>query len=537
MLIDIRKQSVSNIEEYNKYETSQMKIYYRGLFFTRKLKEGYESLQYISNYLENSGINEPQILFNELMGSFIMVILKKDGDIIVFSDNNNMQGFYLSDDCISDSLIQVIKFNEGAELNREATCEYIRYGQTFFNKTLIDGVNISETSSFYVINSGKILKFEKNLELIKNKSYFNNYSDFFGHLNYALGDLKKSLALTGGFDSRLIFSLMFKDNSLDTCISGNDLADRDIVISQKVATMGGAKHEIEIVEKPIISDEYYYKLFVEREGALIGFSDDDIRIGELLRRRKQKGYNVHITGDTGIFHKDEYWIQDYPFYSKKHFNVERFYKYRILVIDEKMPLSDEMIGIDGEIRNKIISWLKDNKQETNTKSYDWYSRYLRHETGIKQVISSSSNIIDTYCPLLELEAIKISYNLPRLHRLGGKAMKIAITNANSSIAKIPTWTGSTTSSELKYYLRDLFFNIINYFKKALRLAGRIFFKSTFLTGNVTTWKTEEDFRNLEVVRKAFIFAKEQKIVDNSCEYEGISTSLLRKLLYIYFLCQ
>ncbi len=82
-----------------------------------------------------------------------------------------------------------------------------------------------------------------------------------------------------------------------------------------------------IPDKPKITEDYLYQLFRYNQ-TFLSFNSS-IRIEGFTRYRKQKGYNIRVTGDGGVLHKDWWWTQDFPFYNKKKVDLNRFYRQRI----------------------------------------------------------------------------------------------------------------------------------------------------------------------------------------------------------------
>ena len=95
-----------------------------------------------------------------------------------------------------------------------------------------------------------------------------------------------------------------------------------------------------------------------------------------------------------------------------------------------------------------------------------------------------------------------SYNLPRRKRLMATGMKEYITSVNNEMAAVQTLSGSTTSSEKKYRLKDIAASLMYIVKAAGRLFCRIFMPDASVSHSITDWSCEADIRSLEIAEKA-----------------------------------
>lgn len=531
MIIDIRKGEILSNTNYKVCKFNNTKYYYKGCIFVFDVEEGEDSIRHIHKYYQKNKTYP----FENMGGAFNLVICENE-EITFFSDNSHLQGFYYSSQYVADNMLELVSLQNGLELDKNAICEFLLLGQNYFNKTLVAGVSLTETNLFYRIKAGNFYKDKKEISNIDHMPSPNSkLQNIFDSVSQSLCSKKLSAALTGGFDSRYVVTLLCKNASINTCISGDNPHSKDISISKKVATSLGLQNTVIKINRPILNNELLINMFKERGAGPSGFTEGEYRIYYFLKQRKAEGFDFHITGDTGVLYKDEHWIQDFPFYKKRNFSTRRFYYQRMRMIKENIPFSSSMCLYQNDVEKKIISWLENNKKKWNTESYDWYRYVLKHETGMKQTIMMESCLIDEYCPLMELRAMQVAFNLPRHLRMGAKMMKKSVTEENIICARIPTTTGPTMSTELKYQLYNGIYDIKNYLVKIIRLLGRRILKKTIMTENVLTWSYQQDFRQMEIVHKAVTFAKNSDIINKECPYEAISYSVLNKLLYLYLL--
>lgn len=516
---------------YHKFSLENTDYYWTGVFFIRGMKSGAESVKKLAESFQYNGVNA--LDFENFMGAFTFIIKENNGRCILFTDNSNQRGFYISDNFVSESFIELLHTDKGLTLSKEAVCEYLVYGQTFFLKTLVNGITISDSKKYYIVDGDSIESSDKKIANIDGKPEDNSLNELYRDIAYGISNLKVSLALTGGFDSRMVLVLLKDGVKIDTCISGDNIEDKDIIISQRVAEACGLKHEIEKIPKPDITEEYLYKSFIDRDAPALGYGSGDLRIYEMLKNRKAKKYDIHMTGDSGIYYKDEDWLQEFPLYNKKKFSIEKFYRQRIRCAKCTIPFSETFAAAAKKNEERILNTLNEEKRQTNTKSFDWYSWNIKNSSGRKKHLMSSSAEIDLYCPMLELKSVRFSYNLPRRKRFKGNVMKAAITKADQNVAKIPTLTGETTSYKLNYRFYDVFMYAKSFCVRALRYFCRIAFKKRCFDNDVLTWDCSEEVRNSDTAKKAFEFAVNQGIIN--CRFNEVNFDLLSKLINLYFI--
>jgi len=175
---------------------------------------------------------------------------------------------------------------------------------------------------------------------------------------YALSDRKVALSLTGGYDSRLVFAYLKDHLTINVFLSCHDESDPDVIFGRKTAEAAGGTLEVLTAEKPPISEVYLEGLFEYAQGIVPFVNDGFMRVHAFMKNRSEKGYTCYLTGDGGPRHKDWYWIQDLPFYRRKHTNVARFYDQRIEVIPGDAPVGDRLKGSPRTCAGRLyVRWV------------------------------------------------------------------------------------------------------------------------------------------------------------------------------------
>jgi|LSQX01.2.fsa_nt_gb hypothetical protein len=530
MLLNYSKGFI-NYDEYQRVEYRSLNVYYRGIIWMRGKKAGRESIEYlIEKYVETG-----KIPYIELFGAFSCIVEHSDGRAILFTDNSNMHCFFVGDIAIGTNFLEVAKENDADSFDLDALCEFISLGGVYFGKTLLKGINLTNNNKAYIYDNGELIIIEKEIGGIDAPTSITDANKFFSEMAYALSEYKVTLSLTGGYDSRMVFACLNNYIPISTFISGDNDTDSDIVVSQRVTSAAGKEQELIRMPKPEISEDYIRYLFEYAQGVVPFLNDGYMRVSNFIQERADKGYNCYLTGDGGPRHKDWYWVQDFPFYRKKQTNVTRFYNQRIEDIKNYIPWGRILRGKYSQMQNRIVHTLSKFVKETNTQSYDSFGFEVLGDSTVKLPYSTFSEHIPSYAPLWELELVRYSYRLPRRKRFFNNSMRDITTKANPAISKIPTGYGTTASSELPYILRDVFFQLIDYFKKASRLLGRKVLKRSLFVGKVTTWTTEQEVRKLNLSSKALDYCIRQGYISEGKNTSDISYSFLGRIIQIYML--
>lgn len=532
MLINLQKTEIEIID-YEKVELKGYSFYWKGLIWKYGKKAGKETvLDIAENY-----INTGKIDYIKIFGAFTVVIQCPDKSIMAFCDNSNMQGLWIGENYIGDNFLEIVKAEKSQEFDLEAVSEFLILGTVYFGKSLVKGIGWCENENVYIVQSGMLEVQDKGIGKIDDKTSLTSYEEFFERLAYSIKDEKVTLSLTGGYDSRMILAGINRYMDVNIFISGDNKQDEDIIYAEKAANAIGKQLEILAIGKPEISEKYIQEEFEFGQGQLDGASSGRARINAFLSDRQKKGYKYYLTGDGGTMHKDWYWMQDFPFYNKKTVNLKKYYRLRVLCIKEDLPLGKALVKESQKLETKFIEELKREQRKTNSQSYDAFKYNILAKDSTKLGYTVVSECIVAYAPLWERELVKFAYRLPRKERFFYNYMRKVTTNCCPEIARVATCYGTTASSEARYLVRDVFFQLMDYGKKACRVFGRKFFKKSFFIGHVCTWDIESEVRALEITKQAIKFGKQEKLIKKDISNEEIPYSILSKILHLYMLNQ
>ncbi len=519
-------------EEMISYQFGDVIIHVDGIIYVYGKKAGQESIEWMHKKI----LNEGYIPFDELHGAFSCIIHYPE-HAVVFCDNSNMHCIYYSDEILSSSFLKVVEYETGSGkqlcFNLEALCEYITLGNVYFGKTFFEGVRILDSTEIAEIKDGKILISKKPIGDIDDPSNVKSFSDYFDKLAFSLSDMRVSQALTGGYDSRLVYACLSNRIKDHPALSANDINSADVICARKVAIANQDELEVVTIDKPEFSEDLINTLFIKKDGIIPFDIDGDIRLLTFKTKLAEK-YNVHLTGDGGVLHKDWEWTQDFPFYKKRRSNAKRFYRQRLYYLSLKGHIGKALQDAFDDQERRFTIALESIAKSTNTQSYDsWYYRV----SGNRRTDYSNNPVtgLVSYAPLDELDIVRYSYALPRWKRFFFNSMRETITKENKSIARIRTNYGTNASNESPYLFIDVFYQTVEFMRKACRLIGRKLIRKNVMSKSVLAWSLEKEMRDSNLAAKAINYSKQKKYLDSKVPMEKLSYAEIQRLIHIYYL--
>lgn len=496
--------------------------YLHGNLFCLNHDSELESIKWIHEQYKQTGV----VPYEAMMGSFSCIMQGKDGKVYAFTDNSNMHCLYYSSSEISTSFLELIEYKvqNKCELffDEKSVCEMMTLGRFYFDKTLVQGIGTSLSDKVYYFQSGMVHSSSKKISNIGAKSWIKTEFDFLQDISLSLKDKKKVQALTGGYDSRMVYVCMKKDKQVQLFISGDNDANEDIVISQKIASITGDPIYVHRTPKPDFFNlpDIIEKMFQYVDGMFPFLDAGTYRLFDFVSYFSNQGYEMIITGDGGVLHKDWEWMQDLPFYNKKKTNLERFFRQRIEIIEQNKNIGARLSKI-YELQSKcIVEKMQKYVRESNTKSYDILYYYVTGNRSSRYTASYNNTWL--YAPLNEFEVVKYSYNLPRFKRFFYNNMRDNTTQANKSVARVATGYGTTASSEARYIFRDIWFQLQDYGRKAIRLLRRKILNSNESKEQLLTWSFRECITDLNIIKEAIEYLKCEQILKENVFVESMT---------------
>lgn len=518
-----------NIEYYNQ---NGIELLIDGIIFAYGKKCGEETIKWLLEMLSR----KEKIPFEELHGAFTCAI-KTDKKTVVFTDNSNMHCAYYSDDVISNSYLNVIEVEASLgrkmEFDPNVICEYITMGNIYNNKTFFKEIQLLDSRKVAVIENGGISINDKEIGDIDEKSTIVSLNDFFDKISYSISEKHVCQALTGGYDSRLVYACVSTKIEDHVAISANVIKHADVEYARKTAEANDDELDIITIDKPAIDEDTFFDVLKESDGMIPLDIDGYMRL-RTFKRKLSENYNLHLTGDGGVLHKDWEWMQDLPFYKKKKSNPRKFYRQRLFYINNSDHIGEKLHKAYRRQEDHFVSLMKKMEKKYNTQSYDSWYYYISGNRRVYYNCNPIENFV-SYAPLMELDVVRYSYSLPRLERFFYNSMRKTISRENKKVARVITNYGTTASNEVKYLVRDAFFQAIDYIKKGCRLIGRRLFKKSLFVEPIIDWSLEHEVRNSTYACNALEYSIKEGYIKDSISQKELSYSELQRIIHVYFL--
>lgn len=437
----------SLLQNEHALEVSPYVVYWAGAVISPGETLGAASIRRFVETVRAKGIAEAR---DSLVGNFFILVHDKNKRTWqTFTDRNGVFQAYKSDTAISTSFLDLIDHEHVShnDLDREATVEFLNTGYIYRGRTFFPSIcrlDHRGVSSFSP--EGSVTVSHVNDLGIEKEPREAGVAEFFEKIAPSLRGVRVSVDLTGGIDSRLVATLLdYFGVAFETAISGWNADLPDIVIGREIARVLGREifvtlHTLDDVER--VGDT----LFVLSDGLCDAF--DLHRLFHLSRERSARGIGLTISGLGGELYKEFYWLQDFPFYSRKRANLGRLFDLRFLPI--RCPdgyFTEDYAQANRSLRQTILQDLRRYTLASNTQTYDNIYFEVKAKTVAGRSITTSSHLIPAYAPLLELDLVRHGFRLPRSQRFFDRWHRNLITRLNPVVAGIRTaQNGMTVSS-------------------------------------------------------------------------------------------
>jgi hypothetical protein len=500
------------------YEDSRHRVYYRGLIYLQGRKCGVEAIRHVLGNVNNSQIHE----VDRIRGNFWMVIQdKRSGFRYVLSDNSGICRLYTHNSMVSTSFLELIRFIKAkkGDLNREAVGAFLFEG-CYAESTLIQSVEIMPKTKYFVYDEAdKLLTPEKGIRELKEKNEI-NIIDFFREFYASVKESKICMDLTGGNDTRLCVSIMKGIGAdFELAISGV-IGVKDVETAIEIAKILNKKLSVTYHENDL-TDEVLKKLFVITDGTvnLLQYH----RNHQFNMEKKNRGIDIQITGHGGALYNDMFWLQDFPFYNRRRSNIDRLLRWRLGAARFPMHiLTDEykeLVLLAKEMKRQRMERLV---LATNSQTYDniVYNYLAPRNMSAYGTINSKYSMC--YHPLLELDLVRVVFNLPRRERFYNNFQRKYITLGAPEICQMLNTNNVTTSSRALDKLADIPRYIDNMNKRLVRKILQKTVGKTYLTVSADNPEVIGTARRLPLVREQITKLKDLNVLSRGVEPETLS---------------
>lgn len=510
------------------YEDGDYRIYWEGLVFISGVPSGQESVRAFTRAISTDGIQNACLLLRGIF--FIIVETKTKGDLYAFVDNSGLYQAFYTGNVLSTSFLSLVKHEKLgiSDLDPESVVEFLRLGNIFSNRTFFEQVKKFSWDAIYHFSGKKLNVIRKNISPVDSELDVKDgdFERIFQEQAISLSNCSLSIDLTGGNDSRLLAVMLdFYGLKFETAISGGVADNEDVIVSKKIAhSLGhswfGTIQSVSALEEDIA------RLFTITEGLY------DIlyyhRLFQLQKERQARGIDTMISGVGGELFKDYWWLQDFPFYTRRHSNIERLVDMRIVTskpIDH--ILTKRYSKLSSELRNAVVKELSLYIRKTNTRTYDsiYYYYLMREVAG--RVLTAHNSVLKCYAPFLDPEIARVGYNLPRTQRFFNIFHRRILTKINPHISLLPTTEGGMSASVSPLAIvSDLPKYITDRMKRLLIKMGGIEVR----TSSRNNSNLKPLARKMKIMKESLDILKDVKIINDRTTLDQIDDGVLGMIL-------
>jgi hypothetical protein len=435
----------------NYFSTERHEIAWHGFVYMDGVSSGEPSIR---RFAEEIGTNLAAAAA-KLRGVYFVSVRDRATDhAFAFVDSSALYHAYLSPHFVGTSFLDMVSL-EGLtteDLDPEAVVEFLEFGCIYSGKTFFDRIRKIDADAIAESRpDGSTAFIPKPIPDLSEPAQC-CFEDVLRSFAQSITNQKVSLDLTGGIDSRLLaVMLSYFGLPFELALSGN-AEHEDVEIARNVAK--GLDRDFFLTpHDPHKTD--WTELFSISDGLFdLGRSD---RSAQLQRDRAARGVTLAVSGAGGELFKDFWWLQDFPFYTRKASNLERLYSMRFAAAKQKTVLVGPRYqdAADG-LRKRMLGTLGTLVEPTNTETYDrvYYGLKMREFAG--RFLTNSSKFLGVHAPYLDRESVRIGYNLDRSERFFNRFHRRIMTKYSPKIAKMATTEGGMGCSAATFELsKDL----------------------------------------------------------------------------------
>ncbi len=302
---------------YTYFENRDFVIYLEGKVYNLNKIEIKNELEALSNLLSKEFVNKKLIterLFN-LDGDYVLVFYDKfKQKVYLLNDIYGRLPLYYAEEegkyMISRNIDIISKNLNLKELDKYGTAEFLVFGHTVTDKTLVKKIYYFQPGSLLTIDLNKkkyliqnifTYNFE-NIISVTSKNYQKELKKLVELFKTSISQRKGSksvVGLSGGLDSRILAASFNPTDSNVECVSRlsfNNREKKDINLAKEVANLLKMKFQLIEPEKP--SEKFFYEIIHNKLGLNSIENDYNLIYEKLLQ--SMYGHNfTYFTGDAG----------------------------------------------------------------------------------------------------------------------------------------------------------------------------------------------------------------------------------------------
>jgi hypothetical protein len=404
----------------------------------------------ISRLLATTEPAELERLVNDLQGIYRLFVLDRQSQTWrIFNDRTGLARVYYSSDRVAMRFLDLLRAEEksASDADDKRLIEFILQGGNFGPETPVRGINRLRRGEGLHVDYSK----QPAVRIIDRADPFTSSFDpaevlrYFDDLTHSISDRRVSVDLTGGFDSRVIACLLSqRDLSFECGLAGVAGSNEQQTANRVGAALNRELiyhvHDIRTLEADLP------QVFLDGDGLteIPRFHRDR----QLCFLRLARGIDLMVHGGGGEFFRDNFVIQDFPFYGVSSADIQRFYQLRVIPVtlpdDQLTPSS---LALRQAVFNETLERFETCRGSTNNETYERIYRDFRAPELFGITFSNYLNLgMEVIAPFLEDRLIRVAMHMSPWSRFFNIWHRRMVTEHCPRLASLPTTEGYTASS-------------------------------------------------------------------------------------------
>ena len=384
---------------YNELTLNGCKCRYHGVFIYKYKRQGTDSVQELLSDIQSGKID-----FDDMCGSFRIIIEYPDGKVMFFGDNSNNCCFYYNENnvCFSDSFLTLCRHCEYLSINYESITQFIMFGCIYGIQMFYDEIKRTDSDNYYIFSNECLGMYSKKLVGFGELNHFDTFSSFFDSFIHSMEGFKIADVITGGVDSRMVLCNLLRCGVYPVAEEPGHI---DAQIAQEISGVAGLP--LHIISKDYAKDDILEDAFTACDGMFPPLS----RYYLVLMRREiqKKGFDAVFGGVCGELYKNSFINQDFPFYGGNKNDLDKFYSIKIAASALPLeqlgePIKECAAQMPEKIKAIMMNYLGNSKKET----YFNIGYWIMKQRAVS-ISNAANNTVSFIAPLLERHALSIAF--------------------------------------------------------------------------------------------------------------------------------
>ncbi len=397
----------------------------------------------------------------------------------------------------------------------ESMAQYLRVGYVHGSDTLFQEIKVLQPATLYEVDTGsdrpRLVPVQEYWTIPEEVAEGMRLEDARDALISTLGpimkgiDLKNSIIdLTGGYDSRLILSFLYKDGdprkSLHTYVFGPPDSSEAHCVETTSRNLRIHNRHFSLPEPwPEMMAQYFFKAHRLCDGEENAWIYAPILWAQ---ETKAEHFGCSVTGLGGELYRDFWWLQEMGGIGrKKPAKLDLLVRSRVLQYGHDLDVyTEDWKQRMGGIQDLIVTRFRDTNRVLE--GLDTYNTiqidhlYLREKIRrwASRTISSSNQIIRCINPLLMKDALSISFSIPPRLKRYNRLVRSIVEEVSPSVSRERLLNG--TPYQLMRVSNAVRFGPLaeEYAKKLARKISQVLLRRTILLDTSLTYDRSSWFR-------------------------------------------